>query len=273
MALSGKGDSVEGLAAVESTGEYPVLVIPGYGAPFFQTEWVARQLRSAGLDTVELKLPWMAMGNMTRSAEIVAEQAARLREARGFEKINLFGYSLGGLIARYYLQEMEGYPMLGRGAFVSTPHYGTYIGYFGFFSTAGRQVRPGSRFIRELNETAPLDARAGRCLSIFVRWDGVIVPSESSYFPYWYNLMRPRPLSHWRAVMNSDLMLCASEFLGGGLPDGAMPGHELGMVEAGDLFAVPASLRPGRGRRVWRVVLGPFRSFGTRVASIFHRRG
>lgn len=254
-----------------NTGEYPVLVIPGYGGSALQTEWVGKHLRSTGLDTVGLKLPWMAMGDMARSAEIVAEQVERIRETLGFEKVNLFGYSLGGLIATYYLQELEGYPLLGRGAFVSSPQAGSYFGYLGFFSPAGRQVRPSSSFIRELNASPRCDCVAGKCLSIYVRWDGVIVPSESSYLPHGFNIMLHRPISHWRATMSREILLYASEFLKGRLPEGAEPGRELGMFEAGDLLSIPFSLPSLDRGRIWQVVWRPFRSLASRLAALFRR--
>ena len=254
-----------------ATAHYPVLVIPGYGAPAFQNERAGRHLRSSGFDTVTIRLPWMAMGDMTRSAGIVAEQAARTMETRGFDRVNLLGFSIGGLIARYYLQELEGYPSLGRGAFVSCPHAGTCIGYLGFFSPAGRQVRPDSPFIRELSESGTLDSIGERCLSIYVRWDGVVVPSGSAYFPHGFNLLRDRPISHWLSTTSREMLACASEFLKGGLPEGTVPGRELGMLEAGELFAVPLALPPRAARRFWHVALKPFRSLAGRLARLFRR--
>lgn len=254
------------------TGEFPVLIIPGYGAPQYQTDLVGKHLQSNGLDVVKVKLPWMAMGDMTRSAALLSESVKRVREQMGFELVNFFGYSLGGIIARYYLQELEGYPALGRGAFVSAPNAGTYIGYLGFFSPAGRQVRPGSPLIRRLNESPVCDEIAGKCLSIFVRWDGVIVPSDSAYLPFGYNMMQRRPISHWRAVMNAELLRHASEFLKGGMPDGVVPGRELFVPEAGDAFAFPWDAPTGAGRGVWQVLASPFRSLGSRIASVFRRQ-
>jgi len=260
-----------GPAPEDTTTGYPVLVVPGYGGPAFQTELVARNLRSSGFSTISLKLPWMAMGDMTRSAGVLAEQVDRLRDILGHEKVNIFGYSLGGLVARYYLQEMDGYPMLGRGAFVSTPNRGTYIGYLGFFSAAGRQVRPGSPFIRAINESTACELLAGRCLSMFVRWDGVIVPTLSSYVPFGYNLLLDRPILHWRATTSAAVIRLASEFLAGGLPDGALQGKELGMLEAGELVPVTLSMERAPGRRFWQAFSRPFRSVGGFFASIFRR--
>ena len=249
---------------------YPVLVIPGYGAPAFQTEHVSRNLRDAGLDTVNMKLPWLGMGDITRSAGLLAENVERIQDSLGVGKVSLFGFSLGGIIAKYYLQEMEGYPVLGRGAFVSVPYAGTYFGYLGYFSPAGRQIRPASQLIQRLNETRVAEI-AGKCLSIYVRWDGVIVPSERAYIPDGYNIRRERPISHWRSVTNREMILTAAEFLRGGLPEGAVPGHELVVPEPVRMIFVPSSPAAGSGRS-GRAVTKPLRSFGSKVASLFRRK-
>jgi len=251
--------------------DFPVLVIPGYGAPAAQTELVSRNLRDAGLDTVKLKLPWMGMGDIPRSAGLLADSVARVRDSLGIDKVSLFGFSLGGVIASYYLQEMEGYPLLGRGAFVSVPYAGTYFGYLGFFSAAGRQIRPTSQLIKRLNDTRVAEI-AGKCLSIYVRWDGVVVPSESAYMPDGYNLRRDRPISHWRSVTNRELILTAAEFLRGGLPEGAVPGHELAVPVPVKMIFMPST--PGDGRRhLAQVMSKPFKSFGSKVATLFRRKG
>lgn len=250
---------------------YPVLIIPGYGAPAFQSEIVGRYIRSSGLDVVKVKLPWMAMGDMTRSAKLVAEQVDRLRDTYGFDKVNFFGYSLGGIITRYYLQELEGHSALNRGAFVSSPYSGTYIGYLGFFSAAGRQVRPNSTFMKRLDDSPLRELIESNCLSIYVRWDGVIVPSTSSYLSCGYNISLSRPVSHWMAVTNRRIALYASEFLLGGIPEGAVPGHELALPEARDMLAVPAAAPIKKQPRVWQVLWKPVRSLAARIAALFRR--
>lgn len=247
----------------------PVLIVPGYGSPAFQTELVSKKLRSVGLDTIGVKLPWLAMGDMRRSAEVLAQQVYRAREYRGIESVSFLGFSLGGLVARFYLQEMKGYPHLSRAAFISAPNAGTYFGYLGFFSPAGRQVRPGSEFIEALNDSELAGSIASRCLSIFVRWDGVILPCFSSFLPDGYNLMLRKPVAHFRACMSDETILRASEFLLGDVPDGARHGRELDMLEAGRLVTVPAEVRPRR--HYWAVAARPFISLYGRLGSLFRR--
>ncbi|MDD5448594.1 MAG: hypothetical protein PHO53_05460, partial [Actinomycetota bacterium] len=49
--------------------EIPLLVVPGWGAPSFQTDLMARHLRARGFDSVSVKLPWLATGDLDSSAK------------------------------------------------------------------------------------------------------------------------------------------------------------------------------------------------------------
>lgn len=255
----------------EDTGAYPVLIVPGYAAPSFHASWIGKHLQARGLNTVKLELPWLGVGDMTRSAEIVAEKVERIKEGFGFEKVNLLGSSLGGLIARIYLQEFGGYPNLGRAVFLAAPQNGAYIGYLGFFTTAGRQVRPGSTYLQNLNGSSLYDCNSTRCLSIYTRWDGVIVPSESANLPYGYNLRLSWPVSHWGVVCNRMVVNKAAEFIRGDLPEGAEPGRELGELEVTDLYAIPQPLPPRTMGRVWSILFKPLKSLVRRGISLFRR--
>ncbi len=251
------------------SGRSPVLLVPGYGAPSFVTDRAGRLLRSHGLDTLSIRLPWLAMGNILRSAEVVADQAERAMELHGHERVNILGNSIGGIVARYYLQEMEGFRFLDRGAFLSCPHSGTRFGYPGSFSPAGRQVRTQSPLIERLNHPESLECIKGRCLSLYVRWDGVILPSSSSYLPWGFNVACNRPLGHWRSITSTMMFDFAAGYFLEGLPPGLMPGHELGMFEAGNIFGVSLALR--ESFRFWRAFSRPFKAIGRRLSSLFRR--
>lgn len=260
-------------ATGEDTSSFPVLIIPGYGTPGYQTRWVGKQIQSRGLNTVGLKLPWLGVGDMRRSAEIVAEHVEMMRDRHGFEKVNLFGFSLGGLIVKYYLQMLEGHRLMGRATFLAPPLAGAYLGYLGYFTPAGRQVRPGSFFLQELDGTPGEERWSERCLSIYVRWDGVIVPSESAHLPTGYNLRLSRPVSHWGVVLNRRLIHCATEFLKGSIPEGAEPGRELKIKDAPCIYPVTPQL-PVKGHGITlRAVLDPFKALARRSRALFRRTG
>jgi triacylglycerol lipase len=68
------------------------------------------------------------------------------------EPIVIVGFSMGGLVSRYYLQKLGGAERCQKFITISTPHNGTKVAYM--LPTRGAmQMRPGSDFLRELEET------------------------------------------------------------------------------------------------------------------------
>jgi triacylglycerol lipase len=63
----------------------------------------------------------------------------------------LLGFSMGGLVSRYYLQRLGGESRVDRLITLSTPHFGTYTaGALPFFKGC-RQMLPGSAWLEALN--------------------------------------------------------------------------------------------------------------------------
>jgi triacylglycerol lipase len=96
----------------------------------------------------------------------------------GDAKFDLVGFSMGGLVCRYYIQRMRGYARVRRFVTLSTPNHGTIWAWLS--GRAGvKEMRPGSALLRELNadpsKLAPL-----RYTSIYTPVDLTIVPPDSS---------------------------------------------------------------------------------------------
>ena len=210
--------------ADEDTGSLPVIIVPGWGAPHFHTAWIARQLASEGMNVHTLAFPRLGMGDMRVSAELLGEKVRDTCAAEGVPRVNLIGYSLGGLIARIYLQEFGGYDHLGRAVYVGAPQDGIYTAYPASFTRGGRQVRAGSAFMRELNRTGPCACHGRRCLSIYLSKDGIILPSKSARLPCGYNLKLRWPVFHWGIVFNRDVISTAVDFMRGRVPGAALEG-------------------------------------------------
>ena len=68
------------------------------------------------------------------------------------DKFALVAFSMGGLVSRYYLQHLGGAERCEEFITVSTPHHGTNVAYT-YPSKGAFQMRPGSDFIRNLEET------------------------------------------------------------------------------------------------------------------------
>lgn len=204
----------------EEFSSYPVLLVPGWGAPMWHTRWIAWQLERSGLKPAKLKLPWMAVGDMNASARMVADEVDRLIEETGSPKVNLVGYSLGGTICRVYVQEFAGVEKLGRAVYVGSPQDGIYTGYLASFTKGGRQVRKGSKFMRELNAAEPCGCDGARCLSIFLSRDGTIFPARSARLSCGRNMELVWPVLHWGLVFNPGVIRALSSFLKGELAEG-----------------------------------------------------
>ena len=95
---------------------------------------------------------------------------------------SIVAFSMGGLVARYYLQRLDGLPRLDRLVTISSPHHGTWTADFDWMPGAV-QMRPGSTFLKDLNrdvtrlEVVPFT-------SIWSPQDIGIQPPRSSELPF-----------------------------------------------------------------------------------------
>ncbi len=111
--------------------------------------------------------------------EVLAEQVAAFAEKSvGQQPFDLVGFSMGGLVSRYYVQRLGGLAQVQRLVTVSTPHRGTVLGLLSD-RPGTRQMRPGSPFLQALNR----DVSQLETLQFFSLWtlfDLLILPPWSS---------------------------------------------------------------------------------------------
>jgi triacylglycerol lipase len=97
-----------------------------------------------------------------------------LREHVRGGRIDLVCHSLGGLVARVYLQELGGARRVDRCITLGTPHRGTYNAYW-VNSRVGRELRPDSALLARLDSSR--GAAAGvRFASIVAGSDNIVIP-------------------------------------------------------------------------------------------------
>lgn len=77
------------------------------------------------------------------------------------EPINLFGFSMGGLIKRDYLQKMDGWRRVRKFVTAASPHRGTMTAKLATYQAA-LQMRPDSEFILDLNSDLSVLERGPR---------------------------------------------------------------------------------------------------------------
>jgi triacylglycerol lipase len=91
---------------------------------------------------------------------------------------HLLGFSMGGIICRYYLQRLGGSKRVKRFITVSSPHKGSVLAYFRP-NRGGRHLRPNSSFIQDLNKDKGW-IKKHRFKSLYTPLDLMILPSSSS---------------------------------------------------------------------------------------------
>jgi triacylglycerol lipase len=105
----------------------------------------------------------------TRVEEICAET--------GFERIHLIGHSMGGLVARYYVQRLDGDARVHTLVTLGTPHGGTKAARL-IPHRLARQLRPDSEVVAELCEPAP--GCTTRFLAVWSDLDQMMVPKRAA---------------------------------------------------------------------------------------------
>lgn len=98
-------------------------------------------------------------------------------EETGYEKVHVVGHSLGGLVARYYVQHLGGHARVHTLCTLGSPHAGTQAARL-LPSPLVRQLRPGSDLMVELAHPAP-DVTT-RFVSFWSDLDQLVVPQRSA---------------------------------------------------------------------------------------------
>ena len=116
------------------------------------------------------------------SIEGMAVQLKRhLELGVGGGRIDLVTHSMGGLVARAYLQLLGGARRVDRLITLGTPHLGTHAANF-IPSALVRQLLPESPFIRHLNEQPPPEGL--RVTSLVAGRDLLIQPVDAARCPF-----------------------------------------------------------------------------------------
>lgn len=114
--------------------------------------------------------------------EHYGREVARLVEealaATGTPQVDIVAHSMGGLAARYYIQELGGSKKVRRLITLGTPHRGALRAGIGVGENA-RQMVPGSDFLCRLN--SPGSGAAGELTVCFYSpLDNMVVPARSA---------------------------------------------------------------------------------------------
>ncbi|WP_405627812.1 alpha/beta fold hydrolase [Streptomyces sp. NBC_00016] len=112
------------------------------------------------------------------AAELLGRHIEEICERTGSSQVDVVGHSLGGLIARYYVQRLGGDGRVRTLVTLGTPHSGTRVAPLANAHPIVRQMRPGSELIEELSRPAP--GCRTRFVSFWSDLDHLMDPLESA---------------------------------------------------------------------------------------------
>lgn len=184
----------------------PVVLIPGWHGDPAAFDRMVPALEAAGLAVLDfdpsrpgaqaLAYAPMADGQHIPdlAVAVVAPAVERALARAGYPSaaaVDIIGYSMGGLVARYLIEKSGWAKRVGTLAMLGTPNHGTIaawvpgtIGGFGRWNATGGDMRPGSPFLRSLGTAEPAGERyigiGGAPPWLPFRYDG-LVPSESPF--------------------------------------------------------------------------------------------
>jgi triacylglycerol lipase len=111
------------------------------------------------------------------AAARLARLVERTCEETGYERVHVVGHSLGGVVARYYVQAMGGDSRVHTLVTLGSPHSGTHAARL-LPQRLVRQLRPGSELMAEL--AAPAPGCRTRFVAFWSDLDQLIVPKRSA---------------------------------------------------------------------------------------------
>ncbi|WP_299581278.1 lipase [uncultured Microbulbifer sp.] len=154
-----------------------VLLIPGIFDRGTCLLRMQRALSNAGFNAHYIHLRynsgWHGMEHL--SSQLMAKIEKLLITG---ETCTLVGFSMGGIVARYYLQSMSGIRKVHKFISIASPHHGSYWANFLPYK-GGKQLRIGSEFLCDLNKSIHLLDQTNP-VSIWTKYDVTIMPHSSA---------------------------------------------------------------------------------------------
>lgn len=141
------------LRADPATADIPVVLVHGYVHNRSAFVALTRQLRRAGFRYIHGLNYNPLRHDIPELAEMLAVEVDRVRDTTGADQVMLVGHSMGGIVARFYTQELAAPGAVDTVTTLASPHRGTYASYLAP-GPASRDLRPGSRLVRQLQEGA-----------------------------------------------------------------------------------------------------------------------
>ncbi|MFJ3665498.1 lipase family alpha/beta hydrolase [Streptomyces sp. NPDC090106] len=170
--------SPEGAAQLPTPAEPPVVLLHGFIDNRSVFVLLRRSLAQHGRRRTESLNYSPLTCDIRTAAELLGRHIEEICERTGSGRVDIVGHSLGGLIARYYVQRLGGDLRVRTLVTLGTPHSGTRVVPLADAHPIVRQMRPGSEVLEELSRPAP-DCRT-HFVSFWSDLDHLMDPLETA---------------------------------------------------------------------------------------------
>ena len=156
----------------------PILLVHGIADNRSAFSVLRRTLRRRGYGRISTINYSPLTSDIRRAAADFGRQVERICGQTGYEQVFVVGHSLGGIIARYYVQCLGGDRRVHTLVTLGSPHAGTQLARLAPLVRVARQLLPGSELMRELAGPAPRCTT--RFVAIYSNRDEVVLPNRSA---------------------------------------------------------------------------------------------
>ena len=155
----------------------PIILLHGYFHNRSAFVIMRRSLKKFGFRSVDTMNYNVIGHDVQELAYQLSAHVDEILEQTGGTHVHLIGHSLGGLVARYYIQKLGGHEKVHTCVTLGTPHRGTHAAWVGRGKTA-RQLRPGSLLLRQLARSSR--AMPVRFISFYSNLDSLVLPASNA---------------------------------------------------------------------------------------------
>lgn len=163
--------------APNATTDMPVILVHGYIMNRSAFLVMSQALAAAGFRHVRaFNYPQFTLG-LPEIARLLGKEVDRVLAATGASRCMIIGHSLGGMIARYYIQMIGGEDKVDTLVTLGTPHNGTYTAHLGI-GPAAAQMTYRSPIVERLEQAAR--PSSVRYICYYSDLDVFVVPAVSA---------------------------------------------------------------------------------------------
>jgi tetratricopeptide (TPR) repeat protein len=197
----------------------PVLYVPGFLRFNFLSATLRSRLKNLDFEVYTIRFPNFAAGDIRKGARILMDKMEELRVLLGVRRLSLIGQGLGGLVARFAIEQMGAEEYLGRLIMLGTPNHGSVFFYPFFLLKAAREMFPSSALLSSLSAVYRDMSAAGADLpyaSFYTSKDFAVIPWTSCRLEGAENIRVGWFCTHMGLARSRNLMGILASMLEGG---------------------------------------------------------